>query len=223
MRYLCLLVFVWAFGLTAPVSAEICCPSGCVVDVDRCVTTGTNPKICGSVVCSSTSTNSPGGQQPGGTGRRYSVPIGTPPGETIPVCYASYPDSGSRDTATDDCVKQLIGGAGVLACIFEDDAGRAEDRRTGLSCLDRQTALAKQCRARCANFAKLKDTCRSHDEVWEQSFGDINGFIYGFARVDLCGPRLKRRFDIQERAQPIPPVKRKIEIRTERIPGIRRP
>ena len=38
-------------------------------------------------------------------------------------------------------------------CFFEDDAGRAEDKRTCLSCPDRQAALTKQCLKRCANYA----------------------------------------------------------------------
>jgi hypothetical protein len=84
----------------------------------------------------------------------------------------------------------------LRGCFFEDDAGRAEDKRTGLSCSDRQSALAKQCLKRCADYASDTNhlVCAGSypNTVWRVSFGDISGD--GYARVDLCGPRLRSSF-----------------------------
>jgi hypothetical protein len=89
------------------------------------------------------------------------------------------------------CVSELSGNAQFFGCfLFEDSAGRAEDARTGLSCPARQAALAKQCRARCSDFAAKFPTCRDPNIVWQESFGDIGGLAFGSARVELCGPRL---------------------------------
>jgi hypothetical protein len=103
------------------------------------------------------------------------------------------PTKAQVDEATNECVKALTGSAQLRDCFFEDDAGRAEDKRTGLSCPDRQAALAKQCLKRCANYASdtthLVCTGSYPNTVWHISFGDISGD--GSARVDLCGPRLR--------------------------------
>jgi hypothetical protein len=105
------------------------------------------------------------------------------------------PTKAQVDEATDQCVTALTGSARFRGCFFEDDAGRAEDKRTGLSCSDRQAALAKQCLKRCTDYAS--DTthlvCAGSypNTVWHVSFGDISGDGVGSARVDLCGPRLR--------------------------------
>src|SRR5436189_29313 len=98
----------------------------------------------------------------------------------------------------DQCVNALTGSAQFRGCFFEDDAGRAEDKRTGLSCPDRQAALAKQCLKRCANYASdtthLVCTGSYPNTVWHISFGDISGDTGDSARVDLCGPPLRSIF-----------------------------
>ncbi|WGD55235.1 hypothetical protein QA641_15950 [Bradyrhizobium sp. CB1650] len=104
------------------------------------------------------------------------------------------PTKAQVDEATTQCVNALTQNAQFWGCFFEDDAGRAEDKRAGPSCLDRQAALAKQCLKRCADYAS--DTthlvCAGSypNTVWRVSFGDISRDA-GSARVDLCGPRLR--------------------------------
>jgi hypothetical protein len=184
MRYLLSLILFSIFGLSTPVSAQICCPAGCVQDANRCVTTGPNPRTCNSVPCGGSS-RGPGG---GGSGRDTVVttPLPNP-------CQSFNQTPAERDAATNRCLAALTGNAQFWGCLFEDDAGRAEDRRTGLSCFDRQRALANQCRARCARFAAIESACYGFDGAWQQSFGDIGGVTFGSARVDLCGPRLKSK------------------------------
>ena len=105
------------------------------------------------------------------------------------------PTKAQVDEATSQCVKALTGSAQLRGCLFEDDAERAEDKRTGLSCPDRQAALAKQCLKRCADYAS--DTthlvCAGSypHTLWHVSFGDISGDTGSYARVDLCGPQLR--------------------------------
>jgi hypothetical protein len=77
----------------------------------------------------------------------------------------------------------------LWGCFFEDDVGRAENKRTGLSCPDHQSAQAKQCLKRCANNASdtthLVCTDSYPNTVWYISFGDISGDAGDSARVDL--------------------------------------
>jgi hypothetical protein len=105
------------------------------------------------------------------------------------------PTKAQIDAATNECVKQLTDTAQVWVCLFEDDAGRAEDKRTGLSCHDRQAALAEQCGKRCANYASdtthLVCTGSYPNTVWHISFGDVSGDTGGSAHVDRCGPPLR--------------------------------
>ena len=182
MRYLRLMILAAIFGLFNTTGfAQVCCPAGCVQDSNRCVTTGPNPRTCNSVPCAGGSPGSGGG----GSGQTYVVyPTG-------PFCSLWYQTQAARDAATDQCVAQLRGSAQFWGCLFEDDAGRAEDRRTGLSCVERQAALANQCRARCARYAASMSTCVLKDEVWQRHFGDIGGVTFGSARIELCGPRLR--------------------------------
>ncbi|MET0536897.1 MAG: hypothetical protein ABWZ64_02955, partial [Xanthobacteraceae bacterium] len=68
----------------------------------------------------------------------------------------------------------------------------AEDKRTGLSCPDRQAALAKQCLNRCANYARHLVCSGSYpNTVWPIYFGDISADTRNFARVELCGAPLR--------------------------------
>ncbi|MBR1302151.1 hypothetical protein [Bradyrhizobium sp. AUGA SZCCT0042] len=104
------------------------------------------------------------------------------------------PTKAQVDEATNQCVNALTRISQLRDCFFEDDAGRAEEKRTGLSCPDRQAALAKQCLKRCANYASDKThlVCSGSypNTVWHISFGDISGDINS-APVDLCGPPLR--------------------------------
>src|SRR5258705_12944141 len=72
-------------------------------------------------------------------------------------------------------VNTLTRSAQFLDCFFEDDAGRGEDKRTGLSCPDRQAALAEQCLKRCAKCSSdathLVCTGSYPNTVWHVSFG----------------------------------------------------
>src|SRR5262245_13907210 len=146
----------------------------------RCVTTGPNPRTCRSVPCPSGSPGPNGGL--GGGAPLVIFPR--------PNCFLLNRTPAARDARTDRCVADLRGRAQLWGCLFEDDAGRAEDLRTGLTCPDRQAALASQCRGRCAKFAMWEGSCRSTDQAWQEFFGDIGGDRYGSARVELCGPRL---------------------------------
>ena len=113
-------------------------------------------------------------------------------------CPLTSPTQAQVDAATNECVNTLTRSAQFLDCFFEDNAGRAEDKRTGLSCPDRQAALAKQCLKRCANYASdmthLVCTGSYPNTVWRISFGDISGDTSNSARVDLCGPPLRSIF-----------------------------
>jgi hypothetical protein len=145
MRYLRLVILlsIFSFGLNATVFAQICCPAGCVQDANRCVTTGPNPRPCNSVPCRPGSPGTGGGSSGGG--------VVIFPG---PNCFLLNRTPAARDARTNQCVADLRGRAQLWGCMSEDDAGRAEDLRTGLTCPDRQAALANQCRARCAKFAR---------------------------------------------------------------------
>jgi hypothetical protein len=106
------------------------------------------------------------------------------------------PAKAQVDEATDQCVNALTRSAQFRGCFFEDDAGRAEDKRTGLRCPGRQAALAKQCLKRCANYASdttyLVCSGSYPNTVWHISFGDISDD--GSARVESCGPPLRSIF-----------------------------
>ena len=98
----------------------------------------------------------------------------------------------------DQSMREHVDPKCAVGCFFEDDAGRAEAKRTGLSCPDRQAALAKQCLKRCTNYASdtthLGCTGSYPNTVWHISFGDISGDTGDSARVDLCGPPLRSIF-----------------------------
>jgi hypothetical protein len=185
MKHLGIILAVATLGFTTPVFAQICCSANCVPNYNppRCVPTGVSSGTCYQIQC-----GNPPPPPSGGTGGRdtYVAPRIPPP-----YCPESYPNPQSRADATNQCIATLSGNAQLWSCWFEDDAGRAEDQRTGLSCPDRQRALANQCRSRCERYVASLYFCSEKNEVWQRAFGDIGGQVYGSARVDLCGPRLR--------------------------------
>jgi hypothetical protein len=190
MRCLTLAILVFTYALISPASAQVCCPAGCVQDANRCLTTGPNPRSCNTVTCGGGS-----GSSSGGSGRGSAVVFPRP---IQPQCGSSNPTQAMVDATTNKCVNDLTANATFWGCLFEDAAGKAEDERTGLSCPDRQAALAKQCRNRCASFASTstRTWCvgRTPDMVWNTFFGDISGHMVGSARVERCGPPLRDSF-----------------------------
>jgi hypothetical protein len=186
MRYFGLMLLVSVCGLSTPALAQTCCPAGCVNQYPGggCVTIGANPRSCNPVSCRTGTSGSTGGGGGGGSGG------GQFPAEPHPQCYTSYPTQAARDAATGQCVSALSANAQFFGCWLEDDHGRAEDQRTGLSCPAREAALANQCRAFCSTYVANLTSCSDPNSVWQQVFGNIGGFSYGSARVDLCGPRL---------------------------------
>ena len=204
MRRLKLAILVLAYALISPAFAQTCCPAGCAPEANRCVTTGPQWTKCIPIACAEGSRRPSAGSsgptrehrkiaapaRPLRTARAYVAPVQIPTD-----CSLMNPTKAQVDEATNQCVNTLTRSAQLWGCFFEDDAGRAEDKRTGLSCPERQTALAKQCLKRCANYAS--DTTRLvcagsyPNTVWHISFGDISGDTGNSARVDLCGPRLR--------------------------------
>jgi hypothetical protein len=214
MRYLKLLILVLAYALLSPAFAQTCCPAGCAPDADRCVSTGPLWTRCIPIACAGDSRR-PSAEsagrtrehrtavrvRPRRTTRTYVAPLRLPP-----HCPLMNPTKAQVYEATDQCVNALTGSAQLRDCFFEDDAGRAEDKRTGLSCPDRQAALARQCLKRCADYAS--DTthlgCAGSypNSFWHAFFGDISGDTFGSARVDLCGPRLRASVSSRLRQAP---------------------
>ena len=187
MRYLRLVILIsmFGFGLNTTASAQ-CCPAGCKPSGygNRCWYNNTTNSCGPSFTCPPTS-----GSGGGGSGGRQTLVVRQEPPS---YCPKSYPGA-SRDAAINQCVAALSGNAIVWSCLFEDDAGRAEDYRTGLTCQERQRALANQCRARCTGFVETKTDCYDNHAWWPFHFGDIGGVVYGSARVGLCGPPLPTR------------------------------
>jgi hypothetical protein len=202
MGYLKLVILVLAYALISPAFAQTCCPAGCASEANRCVTPGPLWTRCIPIACADGSRR-PSGDSAGPTReQRKSAVLASPlrtartyvaPRQIPPECPLMNPTKAQVDEATNQCVNALTGSAQFRGCFFEDDAGRAEDKRTGLSCPDRQAALAKQCLKRCANYASdtthLVCTGSYPNTVWHISFGDVSGDSDS-ARVDLCGPPL---------------------------------
>jgi hypothetical protein len=191
MRYLPQVVFIASLFVVTSSFADVCCPSGCVPSGygNACWYVGTNNSCgVGSTCGGSRSGGGGGGGGRGGGG----VSSGPVPCEYV---MEMYPTSamGLADL-TNRCLAALSGNAQFWGCLFEDDAGRAEDKRTGLTCPQREAALANQCQARCKNFASNRLSCHLVDQDWQAAFGDIGGVTYGSAQVDRCGPRLKSNF-----------------------------
>jgi hypothetical protein len=200
MRYLKLAILVLAYALiSSPALVQTCCPAGCAPQANRCVTTGPLWARCIPIACPGSAGSSGPTREhrkntlldrPLRTARTYVAP------RQIPRhCPLMNPNKEQVDEAINECVNALTQSAQLRNCIFEDDAGRSEGKRTGLSCPDRQAALAKQCLKRCANYASdtthLVCTGSYPTTVWHISFGDISGDTGNSARVDLCGPPLR--------------------------------
>src|SRR5689334_13304243 len=82
----------------------------------------------------------PRGGGGGGGGGRGGVGVSAGP---VPCEYVMemYPTSAMcLADLTNRCLAALSGNALFWGCLFEDDAGRAEDRRTGLTCPQREAA-----------------------------------------------------------------------------------
>jgi hypothetical protein len=208
MRYLNLGIVVLAYALiSSPAFAQTCCPAGCVPEGNRCVNTGPPWTRCIPIACAEGSRRP--SAESSGPAREYrksaelARPTRTPPTyvaprQIPPDCPLTNPTKAQVDEATNQCVNSLTRSAQLRDCFFEDDAGRAEDKRTGLSCPDRQAALAKQCLKRCANYASdsahLVCAGSYPNTVWHISFGGISADTGNSARVDLCGPPLRSIF-----------------------------
>lgn len=196
-RYLRMFILTFAcLGISEAV-AQVCCPAGCVQNNNSCVTTGPNPRSCSPVACNPGSGGSGGGSSGTGT-------VQAPPNPPQNQCFALQPTQVKIDDVTNNCVASLVANAQFVGCLFEDDAGRAEDKRTDLTCADRQAALAKQCRSRCATFAQSTTRlfCNYEgfiDQQWQAAFGDIGGNMVGSARVQDCGPPLKPHLSVFSR------------------------
>ena len=214
MRYLRLAILVLAYALiSSPAFAQTCCPAGCASEANRCVSTGPLWARCIPIACAQGSRRpSAASSDPTREHQKSAVLVrslrtaGTyvAPRQIPPHCPLRSPTKALVDEATNQCVNALTGSAQLQNCSFEDDAGRAEDKRTGLSCPDRQAALAKQCLKRCANYASdtthLVCTGSYPNTVWHISFGDISGDTGDSARVDLCGPRLRSRLKVKAKS-----------------------
>ena len=199
MRYLKLAILVLAYALiSSPAFAQTCCPAGCAPEANRCVTTGPLWTRCIPIACAEDSQRPSAGSSDPTREHRKSAVLARPLRTAPPDCPLMNPTKAQVDEATNQCMNGLTRTAQLRDCFFEDDAGRAEDKRTGLSCPDRQAALAKQCLKRCANYASdtthLVCTGSYPNTVWHISFGDISGDIGNSARVDLCGPPLRSIF-----------------------------
>ena len=191
------LALALACGVASEAAAQVCCPAGCVQNNDSCVTTGANPHACQTVTCTgggSSGSGSGSGSSGGGTGFQPIPPQGQ-------SCFDLHPTQAKINEVTSWCVSSLVVNAQLIGCLFEDDAGKAEDKRTGLTCAQRQAALARQCNTRCANFAQqiTHTVCTNDDftdQAWVVAFGDLDGKVVGSARVAGCGPRLKTAITI---------------------------
>jgi hypothetical protein len=195
-------ILVLAYALiSSPVFAQTCCPARCAPEANRCVTTGPLWTRCIPIACAEGS-RQPSAGSSGTREHRKSAVVAHPlrtartylaPRQIPPPCPLMSPASAQVDEATNQCVNALTASAQMQNCFFEDPAGKAEDRRTGLSCPDRQAALAKQCLRRCANYATHQVCSGSYpNSVWHSYFGDIS--VRNFTRAELCGPPLKSMF-----------------------------
>lgn len=184
------IALMWALLPVPEASAETCCPSSCVPSGygGGCWQNGTT-NACTPIPC---------GGPPQAKGSGPSAPGGTPatsPPSTQSNCV-SVVSPANITVETDACVGTLTANARLFGCLFEDAAGKKEDFRTGMTCVNRQAALAAQCTARCKQFAIdyhshiCETPTRSRDDFWKATFGSIGGEAYGSARVPDCGPKL---------------------------------
>lgn len=187
MRYLRLIILFLAYSVISPAFADVCCPSGCVptyaYNSTACVHVGTQNSCGYGYTCGGGSGNSSSGSSGRGGGQF--------PAQPGPQCISMSPTAATVEATASKCVNDLKANAQFFGCLFEDDAGRAEDKRTGLSCPDREAALAKLCAPICAAYANFSTHtfCVGQDPnlVWAMFFGRIGGTAYGSANVGLCG------------------------------------
>jgi len=88
---------IFSLVLASQASAQICCPSGCVQDGNRCVTIGANPTACAAIACPGG-----GGSQGGGgagSGKRGAFPAGFGGG-----CFVDQPPRGSYQKSCEKIV-----------------------------------------------------------------------------------------------------------------------
>ena len=187
MRYLRAMILVSICTFGTPVFADLCCPSGCSPSGygNACWYNSTN-NSCGTGWTCQGPTSRTGGGVSG-------------PGSPPPATGGFAPCFGLGVIGAElvkKCMSELSGNAQFFHCFFflENSADRAEDYRTGLSCPARQAKLAKQCQARCSDFAANFQVCSDPNSQWQRFFGDIGGLTFGSARVELCGPRLASGF-----------------------------
>ena len=178
MRRFDLLLASLQLLLVSSAYAAPCCPAGCVQ---------TPISVCGRVPiraaahCSHVAEVVAEDQAVAEVGTQTGVVFPRP---APPPCFPVNSTPAARNAATDQCVSSLSANAQLLGCFFEDNAGRAEDARTGLSCPAREAALANQCRGRCAVFASSLFTCSDPNAVWQTAFGSIGGIL----RISARGP-----------------------------------
>jgi len=193
MRYLPLLaVLVSLCGFNTPVFA-VCCPGGCVDNgYGGCWKTGTN-NYCQPTSCSPGPPSAKGSGSGGSGSGGGQFPVDPSGINQYGYCGVAYPPAQVAEF-TKQCVSDLSATSQFWGCFFEDDAGRAEDARTGLSCPERKAQLATlpKCRNLCATYAADRRFCDDRNWVWQQVFGPLGGVVYGSANVDLCGRLLSR-------------------------------
>jgi hypothetical protein len=199
MRFLKAIIVFLAFAVITPAFGQTCCPSGCVQDANRCVKQSNNQITCAPVLCSPSGAGNSGSGSGGGggTGPSGSFPGGRDP---TPLCQTVTATQADVDAKTKQCLDRLTGNAILFGCLFENAHNQAEDQRTGLTCGQRQTILAQQCRNRCTKWANYAAThwCWYNDNNnsdWQMFFKDIGGTAVGAADVERCGPRLKSARD----------------------------
>jgi hypothetical protein len=97
------------------------------------------------------------------------------------------------DKYANKCEADLTATAEFYGCLFEDEAGKAQDKALNMTCAQRKAAYAAECADRCKKFATdFVNLCKSHaggaDGFWQTYFGDLGGTKYPAARVEGCGP-----------------------------------
>jgi len=179
--------------LARPAGAQVCCPAGCVQDNNACVTTGPPPHLsCGTVACNSPPAGS-GTSGSGGGG----VSVYNPSSGGCPDA-----DQATQAAATNKCIADLTANAEFWGCLFEDAAGKAEDRKLNMTCAERKAAYAQECRSNCALYANMitngceggwLEGAERTNYLWKASFAGVGGTKYGAARVEGCGPPPKKK------------------------------
>jgi len=134
MGYLKLVILV--FGICADIAcvcANLFAPAGCAPEANRCVTTG--PLWTRFSKARSGRLRWPYARAPKKSAMlrppaTHSALLTWPPRQISPAVPIDGSDQKHRSTRrTNQCVKALTGSAQLWGCFFEDDAGRAEDKR----------------------------------------------------------------------------------------------